>query len=51
VDIINNPIYATGVGLVLYGSKNQSGSSFKKKERSILSRGTHQMKKWFDDFF
>ncbi len=51
VDIINNPIYATGVGLVIYGSKNQSGVLFKKKEKNILSKITKSMKKWFDDFF
>lgn len=51
VDIINNPIYATGVGLVVYGSKNQSGVLFKKKEKNILGKITKGVKKWFDDFF
>jgi len=51
VDTINNPIYATGVGLVIYGSTNQSGVLFKKKEKNIMGRITKSMKKWFDDFF
>ena len=24
VDVVNNPIYATGVGLILYGVKNRT---------------------------
>jgi len=51
VDTINNPIYATGVGLVLYGSTNQSGVLFKKREKNIMGRITKSVKKWFDDFF
>ncbi len=51
VDIINNPIYATAVGLVIYGSKNKSGVLFKKKEKNMVSKIIKSMKRWFDDFF
>jgi len=51
VDIINNPIYATGVGLVIHGSKNRSEILFKKKEKKRLSEMAKSMKRWFDDFF
>ncbi len=54
VDVVNNPIYSTGVGLLLYGFKNskgrkrrfvKSGSFFGK--RTILKR----IKDWFQEIF
>jgi cell division protein FtsA len=50
-DIVNSPIYATGVGLVVYGSNNQPGLVIKRNERGILRKITKRMKRWFDDFF
>ena len=51
VDTINNPIYATAVGLVIYGSKHKPGLLFKKKEKNIVGKIIKSMKRWFDDFF
>jgi cell division protein FtsA len=54
VDVVNNPIYSTGVGLLLYGFKNskgrkrrfvKSGSFFGK--RTILKR----IQDWFKEIF
>jgi len=54
VDVVNNPIYSTGVGLLLYGFKNskgrkkrfiRSGSFFNKK--TILKR----IRDWFQEIF
>jgi len=50
-DIVSNPMYATGVGLVVYGSKNSTGAVFKKSEKNIFSKVVLSMKKWFNDFF
>jgi cell division protein FtsA len=58
VDVVNNPIYATGVGLLLYGFRSTnakrrkrfgSGKPLKKflDSRSLLSR----MKEWFKEIF
>jgi cell division protein FtsA len=57
VDVVNNPIYATGVGLILYGFKNSTGkgqkygrgSSFKKmlSGQKLLNR----MRDWFKEIF
>jgi len=51
VDLVNSPIYATGVGLVLYGSRNMAQSRFKVGEGNIFSKVTRRMKEWIRDFF
>ncbi|MBW2544782.1 MAG: cell division protein FtsA, partial [Deltaproteobacteria bacterium] len=50
-DIINNPMYATAVGLVVRGSKNRSGYTMKRSEKNILSGIIKRMERWFNDFF
>ena len=53
VDLVSSPIYATGVGLVLYGSQHreQSQSRFKVGEGNIFSKVTRRMKEWIGEFF
>jgi cell division protein FtsA len=51
VDLVNSPMYATGVGLVLYGSRNMAQSRFKKGEGNIFSKVTRRMKEWIEEFF
>jgi cell division protein FtsA len=51
VDLVNSPMYATGVGLVLYGSRNMAQSRFKKGEGNVFSKVTHRMKEWIGEFF
>jgi cell division protein FtsA len=51
VDLVNSPMYATGVGLVLYGSKHETQSKFKIGEANIFSKVTHRMKEWISEFF
>ncbi len=50
-DIVNSPIYATGVGLVVHGNNNQSGMLIRRNERNILRKIAKRVKRWFDDFF
>lgn len=50
-DLVNSPMYATGVGLVLYGSKNKAQSRFKVGEGNIFSKVTHRMREWIGEFF
>ncbi len=51
VDIVNSPIYATGVGLVLYGSRNQAQSRFKVGEGNVFTKVIRRMKEWVGEFF
>ncbi len=49
VDVVNNPMYATGVGLVIYGAKNQTGQKFRIRDENIFNRIMSRMKRWFKD--
>jgi cell division protein FtsA len=51
IDIVNSPIYATGVGLVKYGSANVKVQSFKIGENNMFERVTRRMKQWVGEFF
>ena len=49
VDVVNNPMYATGVGLVLYGAKNQNAKKFRIRDTNIFNRVMSRMKNWFKE--
>ncbi len=50
VDVVNNPMYATGVGLVIYGAKNQTAKKkFRIRDKNIFNCLITRMKKWFKD--
>ncbi len=51
VDLVNSPMYATGVGLVLYGSRNKAQSRFKVGEGNVFRKVTHRMREWIGEFF
>jgi len=50
-DVVNSPIFATGVGLVKYGSRNMEARNFSIGQDNIFSRVIRRMKEWFGDFF
>ncbi len=50
-DVVNSPIYATGVGLVKYGSRNLQTQNFKIGEANVFERVSRRMKEWFGEFF
>jgi len=50
VDVVNNPMYATGGGLVLYGAKHQSRRKIGRiRDVNIFNRIINRMKRWFKD--
>lgn len=51
VDIISSPIYATGVGLVLFGTKQDTVHKFKIRDGNVYSKVKNRMKDWMSDFF
>jgi cell division protein FtsA len=53
VDIINSPIYTTGVGLVLYGMRHRDEARFGRSSSDdrLFGRVTKRMKEWFQEFF
>lgn len=53
VDVVNSPVYATGVGLVVYGSKNVGIREFPtaQTDENLFRRVSRRMKEWFGEFF
>lgn len=52
VDVVRNPKFATGVGLVLYGAKqSQDQHLFRVREERMYTKVASRMKQWFADMF
>lgn len=50
VEVVNKPMYATAVGLVLYGAKrSEESKKFRIRDTNIFTRVMERMKKWFKD--
>ncbi len=49
VDVVNSPMYATGVGLVIYGSTHQEKKKFRIRDTNIFNRIMKQMRGWFKE--
>lgn len=50
-EIIHNPIYATGVGLLLYGKKQLHSHPMEKPNNGGVKNLWHKMKSWFQGNF
>lgn len=48
-DVVNNPMYATGVGLVMYGARKTPVKKFRIRDRNIFNGIMQRMKKWFKE--
>lgn len=51
VDVVKSPMYATGVGLVIAGSKGNDSTRFKVRESNIYAKVKGRMKEWFGEIF
>jgi cell division protein FtsA len=51
LDAVSSPIYATGIGLILYGAKNQRGTKFKIREQNIYHKIKSRMAEWITEIF
>jgi cell division protein FtsA len=50
VEIVNKPMYATAVGLVLYGARSgKKTKKFRIRDTNIFNRVMGRMKRWFKD--
>ncbi|MGB2698019.1 MAG: cell division protein FtsA, partial [Candidatus Zixiibacteriota bacterium] len=49
-EIISNPMYSTGVGLVLWGFKKPEEKK-DRKEKNLIKRAVYKMKNWFGEYF
>lgn len=50
-DVVNSPVYATGVGLVKYGCRNMETRNFSIGQENIFDKVVRRMKEWFGEFF
>jgi cell division protein FtsA len=48
-DVVNNPMYATAVGLILYGARNREEKKFLIRDANIFNRVASRMRKWFKE--
>jgi cell division protein FtsA len=53
VEVVNSPIYATAIGLMLYGvkSRRQGRSGLRSAGGNLFDRVFNKMKTWFEEFF
>lgn len=51
VDVVSSPIYATGVGLVLYGMKRQNKNFFHVHDNNLFWKVKNRMVDWLSEFF
>lgn len=47
VDAVHSPMYATAVGLVLYGAEHMPSRQFRIRDRNIFHRVGSRMRSWF----
>ena len=49
-DVVDSPMYATAVGLLLYGVKKEgAGQGFRIRDENVFNRILSRMRKWFSD--
>jgi len=54
VDVVNSPVYATGVGLVIYGSRHMENVTHfptAQSDDGLFRKVSRRMKEWFGEFF
>ncbi len=51
VDVVRSPVFATGVGLVLFGRSHGEGRAFKLRNDSLMRRIRGRMRNWIGEIF
>lgn len=52
VDLVNSPLYATAVGLILYGQRDIiAGKTHRLRGRNMFDKVLNRMKEWVTEFF
>ena len=50
VEVVNKPMYATAVGLVIYGAQSaKKGKKFRIRDSNIFNRVKNRMRRWFGE--
>ena len=48
-DVVNNPMYSTAVGLVMYGARYRQDKKFRIRDGNIFNRVASRMRRWFKE--
>ena len=52
IDVVKSPVFATAVGLVIYGAQQRAGSPyFKIREENVYRKVKNRMKDWLGEIF
>ena len=51
VDVVMNPMYSTGVGLVIYGARHMRANQFERGTNNMFGKLSSRMKGWMKEFF
>ncbi|MBX7115738.1 MAG: cell division protein FtsA [Myxococcaceae bacterium] len=51
VDVVKSPIYATGVGLVVYGARHQDRKMFRIRDENVFRKVKGRMRQWLEEVF
>ncbi len=52
VDVVKSPMFATAVGLVIYGARQQGASPyFRIREENVYRKVRNRMQKWLGEIF
>src|SRR5215813_8222051 len=51
VDVVKSPMYATGVGLVVYGARHTDRRLFRIREENVYRKVKDRMKEWLQEIF
>jgi cell division protein FtsA len=51
VDVVKSPVYATGVGLVVYGARHRDRSMFRIREENVFKKVKRRMGEWLQEVF
>ena len=51
VDVVKSPMYATGVGLVVYGARNLDRRMFRIREENVYRKVKGRMREWLEEIF
>jgi cell division protein FtsA len=51
VDVVKSPVYATGVGLVVYGARHQDRSMFRIRDENVFKKVKRRMGQWLQEVF
>ncbi len=51
IDVVKSPVYATGVGLVVYGARHQDRSMFRIREENVFKKVKRRMGEWLQEVF